>query len=248
MNTNGMLLHCGGQKVDTNAIAAAYTPAPTDTHYPIKHIALLDRVRTQLADCGFGVRDETHALSHDGQRYFGVLQISSPSGGHREDYGWTVGLRNSHDKSFVAGLVAGTRVFVCDNLCFSGEIKIARKHTRHIMRDLGHLTTRAVGRLHDALGLMDERIDRYKDYKMTDTRAHDMLVRAIDARAIVASDLPHVLQEWRKPTHEEFAPRTAWSLFNAFTERHKRLKAPSALINRGDSLHGIFDGLVGLSN
>jgi hypothetical protein len=27
-------------------------------------------------------------------------------------------------------------VFVCDNLAFSGEIKIARKHTRFIVRDL----------------------------------------------------------------------------------------------------------------
>jgi hypothetical protein len=27
-----------------------------------------------------------------------------------------------------------------------------------------------------------------------------------------------VLEAWEEPRHEEFAPRTAWSLFNAFTE------------------------------
>jgi hypothetical protein len=32
-----------------------------------------------------------------------------------------LGLRNSHDKRFPAGLVGGSAVFVCDNLAFSGE-------------------------------------------------------------------------------------------------------------------------------
>jgi hypothetical protein len=30
--------------------------------------------------------------------------------------------------------------------------------------------------------------------------------------------LPDVLKEWREPSHDEFGPRTRWSLFNAFTE------------------------------
>jgi len=66
-----------------------------------------------------------------------------PKNGH----GWAVGLRNSHDKTFPAGLVAGTRVFVCDILAFSGLIQIRRKHTRFAARDLRQLTARAVGQI-----------------------------------------------------------------------------------------------------
>ena len=66
---------------------------------------------------------------------------------HNEDYCWVLGLRNSHDKTFPTGIVAGASVFVCDNLSFSGEVKFARKHTRFIMRDLPMLTGRAVGLL-----------------------------------------------------------------------------------------------------
>jgi hypothetical protein len=36
-----------------------------------------------------------------------------------------------------------------------------------------------------------------------------------------ASRLPKVIEAWEEPRHEEFAPRTAWSLFNAFTEVQK---------------------------
>lgn len=43
-----------------------------------------------------------------------------------------LGLRNSPDKMFPAGIVAGASVFVCDNLSFSGVINLARKHPRFI--------------------------------------------------------------------------------------------------------------------
>lgn len=241
-----MVLHCGGREVTIDEVISAQTPMATRSHVPIPHIDLITSVRNSLGSGGYRILGEKHAMSKEGARYFGVLQIAN-GGGHAEDYGWMVSLRNSHDKTFVAGLSAGSRVFVCDNLAFSGEVKVSRKHTTFIRRDLGLLVNRAVGRLNDSLGLMDERIGRYKEHALTDSAAHDLLIRSIDARAIMAQDLPHVLGEWRKPSHEEFRPRTAWSLFNAYTERHKRLNDPGILLGRGEALHGLFDSLVGLS-
>ena len=55
------------------------------------------------------------------------------------DYNTVIGLRNSHDKVISAGVACGSGVFVCDNLCFSGEVKLARKHTANILTDLPHL-------------------------------------------------------------------------------------------------------------
>jgi len=52
------------------------------------------------------------------------------------DFALVVGLRNSHDKSFPAGLVIGASVLVCDNLSFSGEVRLARKHTYPIIATL----------------------------------------------------------------------------------------------------------------
>jgi hypothetical protein len=53
-----------------------------------------------------------------------------------DDYTDTVGLRNSHDKSFPIGIAFGSRVFVCDNLAFHGEHVIRRKHTVKAKREL----------------------------------------------------------------------------------------------------------------
>ena len=66
--------------------------------------------------------------------------------GHaQDDYGLVIGLRNSHDKSFPASIALGSGVFVCDNLAFSAEVTIARRHTRFIERDLPRVVHTAVG-------------------------------------------------------------------------------------------------------
>jgi hypothetical protein len=59
-------------------------------------------------------------------------------------------------------MVAGTQVFVCDNLAFAGQVKLSRKHTRFAERDLRHLTDRAIGNLGDRFIKLDQRIDAYK--------------------------------------------------------------------------------------
>ena len=242
----GLLLHCGAELVDRPTLNAVPTPRGTSTWFPLAHQALLEEVQTQLETAGFSIGRESHALSHEGCRYFGVMEVKQP-GQSEKDYAWVVGLRNSHDKTFPAGLVAGTSVFTCDNLAFSGEVKISRKHTRFAYRDLRHLTARAVGRLGDRFAGLDHRIDAYRDEHVQDWAAHDLIIRAVDCRAIVPSQVPDVVREWRDPSHREFRPRNLWSLFNAFTEVYKG-QNPATTMNRSEALHGLCDGVVGLAN
>src|SRR5690606_2830924 len=118
-----LLLHCGGSTLTSEELSAVPTPPPTASWFPIPHIDLLTEVEDQLIGSGFEVGSTVHAVSHAGARYFGILNVRS-SNTKETDYGWIVGLRNSHDKTYPAGLVAGTRVFVCDNLAFTGEVKL----------------------------------------------------------------------------------------------------------------------------
>lgn len=242
----GMLLHCGAELVDRLTLNAVRTPHGTPTWYPLAHRALLEEVQGQLETAGFAIGRESHALSHEGQRYFGVMEVKQPGQSER-DYAWVVGLRNSHDKTFPAGLVAGTSVFTCDNLAFPGEVKISRKHTRFAYRDLRHLTARAVGRLGDRFHSLDRRINAYRDCPVADWAAHDLVIRATDCGAITPMQVPDVVHEWREPSHREFRPRNLWSLFNAFTEVYKG-QNPNLTMNRSEALHGLCDGVVGLAN
>jgi hypothetical protein len=56
-----------------------------------------------------------------------------------------------------------------------------------------------------------------------------VIVEAVRANAVPASLLPKILEAWETPQYPEFTPRTAWSLYNAFTEVVK-CRSPRAQI------------------
>ncbi|MGB0766270.1 MAG: DUF932 domain-containing protein [Phycisphaeraceae bacterium] len=236
-----LCLHCGAHEADRNQIRAAVTPEPTETWQPIPHARLLDQVEHTLGDAGLNVVSEAHALGRDGDRYFGMLEVRN--GRVQEDYALVVGLRNSHDQSYPAGLVIGSGVFVCDNLAFSGEIKFARKHTRFIDRDLPQLVQAAVGRLGEMRHKQDERIEAYKSKRLADRDAHHLMVRMVDTGTLPVTRLPVALREFREPSHEQFLSdgrRTAWTLMNATTEALKGRNL-DALPRRTQAMHGLLD-------
>ncbi len=246
IGNNKLVLHCGAQVVDYEEVRRAATPEPTKTHYPIAHSVYVDHVRDTLRDAGFQISREIHALygsqEQPGSRYFGLLELEGP----HDDYTWALGLRNSHDQSIAAKLSAGTRVFVCDNLSFSGEINLSRKHTRNAVNDLARLTVDAVGQLNSLLVHEDTRVECYKRREITDMEAHDALIRAVDCGAFPPSHLQRILQDWRQPPYEDFQPRNVWSLFNAVTGTYGG-RSDNTAVRRGSALRGMFDGLAEVS-
>ena len=239
-----LILHCGAEAVDLDVVSAVNTPRATSSWQPIPHHQLIQRVQTTLATTNLKIGSQAHSLSHEGQRYFGLMEIQGRKAS--EDYCWVLGLRNSHDKTFPAGIVAGASVFVCDNLSFSGEVKFARKHTTHINRDLPQLVERAIGLLMQKWHHQDKRIAAYKEIVIADAEAHDLIIRACDVGVCSNRLIPAVLKEWREPKHQEFHQRDVWSLFNSFTDA---LKDPSLaeLPKRTEALHGLLDVAVGLN-
>ncbi|HEY8899699.1 MAG TPA: DUF932 domain-containing protein [Chthoniobacterales bacterium] len=236
-----LILHCGAAAVSRRELASVPTPQPTHTWMPIAHTKVLAQIERTLKANDIEVLGEAHSLTADGQRYFGLLEVRH--GHNANDYSWVLGLRNSHDKTFPAGIVAGVQVFVCDNLSFSGEVKLARRHTRFILRDLPTLAHTAVSRIVEQWHTQDQRIAAYGATSVTDAKAHDIVIRAADVGAITNRHIPEVLREWREPRHSDFAPRTAWSLFNAFTEG---LKGNLSLLpERTTALQGLFDSKFG---
>jgi hypothetical protein len=231
----GLTLHCGAHEVEFEDVLAVPTPEPVDTHYPIPHELLFNETRDVLTSHGLQVQDEKHALWSNGLRYFSVLELKSD----RSDYATVVGLRNSHDKSFAAAIACGSRVFVCDNLAFSGEIVIGRKHTRYITDDLHRLTNDAIGRLGNLKIAHEKRVDAYHATELEDEHVDHLIMEGYRSKVIPTSKIGKVWQAWEKPEHEEFEERTVWSLYNAFTAQFGGLQT----IKGGTILSGILDPL-----
>ena len=244
MQKANLMLHCGAHAATRDQLSALATPPRTRTWVPIAHDCLLAGVEQSLSHSGLSIVSEAHGLTRDANRYFGLLQVAN--GTDADDCSLVLGIRNSHDRSLPAGLVVGASIFICDNLSFSGEIRLARKHTVHVERDLPQLIDRAVGQLGDLRRTQEQRFAAYRTHELTDAQAHDLVVRAIDARVVPTTKVPEVLREWRQPRHAEFREgRTAWRLFNAFTETLKgRL---DMLPRRSQALHGLMDAACGLA-
>ena len=242
MNCN-LILHCGANRVDRSEVRDVPVPASTRSWHPIPHHSLLHIVEGVLERHGLSIVSEAHSLTRDGLRYFGLVQVRH--GMPDNDYCRVLGLRNTHDKTFPAGLVAGAQVFVCDNLSFNGEVTLARKHTRFILRDLPGLVEASIVKLIGRWHILENRFAVYREHRIDDSAAHDLLVRAVDCGACTITQVPGVLDHWREPRHVEFRPRNVWSLFNSFTEA---LKGNLPLLSqRTQRLHHLFDGYIGLS-
>lgn len=237
---NGLILHSGANKASIEQVANVPTPDATETWQPVPHKRLIDTVYRAVEATGFRITQAAYGLWNDGARLFGVLTLQN--GHNAEDYALALGIRNSHDKRFPVGLCVGSSVFVCDNLAFSSEITVLRKHTNRVLLDLDRLVATAAGRIGEHRVLQDRRITAYKGYELDNSSVHDILIRSVDAKVIPNADVPKVLSEWRAEgaRHEEFAPRTGWSLFNAYTEVLKESNALD-LPQRTQRLHGLLD-------
>jgi hypothetical protein len=121
-----LMLHVGAAALAYDDLRSVVMPPATETHVPVAHHEVVELVRYALGFYGHEIVEEAHAITQDGARYFGLMSLRSPYG----EYTDTVGLRNSHDKTFPIGLAFGSKVFVCDNLAFVGDHVIRRKHTQ----------------------------------------------------------------------------------------------------------------------
>ena len=239
-----LILHCGAYSASRLEVAKTSTPPSTQTYQALPHISLLEEVEGAIRSTGLKISNQAYALTQNGARLFSLSEVRN---GHAEEtYGMILGVRNSHDKSFPVGLCVGAQVFCCDNLSFSSEVTVHRRHTVHLQRDLPKLISVAVGKLYDLYGHQSLRFETYRNTKVRDRVVHDLLVRACDIGAITNRMLPAVLKEWRTPSYPDFEERTIFSVFNAATEILKKSGNLQELPNRTTALHSLLDTHVRL--
>lgn len=77
------MLCCYGNKLTREELAQVRTPAATATHKPIPHIAVVEKLIEALGFRQIGVVREEYAVSSDGMKMFGLMDLSSGFDGCR---------------------------------------------------------------------------------------------------------------------------------------------------------------------
>lgn len=241
-----MSLIIAKNKVSTEQLATSFTPEGTDSFQPISHSSLVSYTRDAIERAGLSIVDEEHSLARAGQRYFGGFALTGAdiTGSDRQI---VLGLRNAHDKSFAASVCVGNRMMVCENLCFSSDVKLARRHTTNILTDLPRVLADAVGRVVSHWNDMGNRIEAYQQTEISRDRAADLLIDLVDSKAFPAREIYNAVQEFRNPRHEEFKGGTLWTLYNSITENLKGGDL-AKLPFRTMTTQSIFDRVSGHKN
>jgi hypothetical protein len=232
-----LMLHAGATAVDYDGLHQLETPPATATHVPIPHFRVVDLIKTALGMYGHTVTSEAHGITPDGMRYFGLLSLRSPYTGYED----TVGLRNSHDKSFPVGVGFGSRVFVCDNMAFMADHVVKRRHSANLKRDLPGLIGELIEPLAEQREAQARKFDHYKRSLLTSEEADHAILDLYREGVINIQRVPDVMAQWEHPTFPDLGDRNAWRLFNAVTH-----SLAGRVMDNPEStpkLHKIIDGV-----
>ena len=221
MEQSQLLAHSGSRKLSREELKAITTPEGTLTHRPVPHHEIVTALVETLGFRHIGVVRDEYAVSNDGMKMFGVLDLETSFDGCR----FSIGLRNANDKSMRLALTIGYRVFVCDNMAFHGDFTpVLAKHSKNF--SLVDALSVGVDRMQRNFEPMQRQVQTWKGLQLPETYAKLVIYRAfVEGELEAPKHLARKVHDlYFNPQFEDFAPRTMWSLSNAFTSAFKELE------------------------
>lgn len=209
----------GTHLITRQQLALIPTPLATKTYKPISHVKIVEALIETLSFRRIAIVHDEYAISKDGSKCFGLLELSEEFTGCR----FALGIRNAHDKSLRLAMTVGLRVVVCSNLAFEGDfVPIKVKHSSKL--DLGECVSVGVDRMQRKFLSLKNQVERWREEYLPNDLARLVMYEAcVDKKLVPLKLLPKIHQHYFKPEHEEFKDPSLWSLSNAFTSAFKEL-------------------------
>lgn len=237
----GLMIHGdGAKKVTRGMLDAVPVPRATRSWRPVAYGKAIDFLKHTIdLKLKLPIESEDYGLNKAGDQMFGLITLKTDS----EESGLSIGLRQSYNKSLSLGLAVGSQVFVCDNLCFSGNaFKILRKNTRNVWADFRELVQAQVGM---AMGHYEDiQVDtqKLKDAPCDERKGFSYLGIMQGEGLLTPTQATVAFGDWKQPRHQEFADRNLWGLYNAVTEGLKK-GSPARILDRHAKAHDFFTNI-----
>lgn len=221
----------GKNLVDRNELRAM--PAPESLgpmHTPVAHLTIVEAIDRAARERGLEIRREQFALQRGGKMIFGVFDFQALGAGPDlavtdGEGGFSLGFRGSNDRQMATQMVAGRRVFVCDNLCFSGDMfAMRRKHTSGF--DVDEEIAEGLDLYLVHCGRLLQEIDRLCAVPLHDDDAKRIIFDAFYHRVLPVTHFPKVSSAYLAPDDDmtDCLPRNRWGLLNAFTRSVRTMR------------------------
>jgi hypothetical protein len=226
-------------------LSGLVTPEPLGArHAPYSFAEFADNTHDAIEAAGYRVDNEQFVVTKDGNRLFGLMQVALdpthadyptsnvfdnvlppyPRKPEHLKHKLLVGLRGAHDQRVSRGLLIGSKVLVCSNLCFHGDLgNWKSKQTTNIAHRIPALIGQAVNGLDHARTALSDTFKRLNDTPIGRSKGDEILATVYRNKGLSASQLGRALDEWGTSTIGEHTSggRNAWWLLNAATEALK---------------------------
>ena len=181
------------ERVSEQVVRAEPQPAFTESWHPFSHGIVLDAVATACKKFNLTVERKEYSIRKN-SKMFASWEVRSGSEvlvAQKREFTLAIGIRNSIDKTHSVGLCAGERITVCDNLMFSGDFVIFRKHTGRLeIEEIVFYAEEALGALLPKMNEFHDWHEQLKATKITYDQASLLTVAAMKQDLIPSSKFP----------------------------------------------------------
>jgi hypothetical protein len=225
-------------------LLAAPVPQQTRTYKPVSHAQLMDLTLESIHQAGFTLDQERYTSARDGKVANGKFTIKNVADSEMQ---LQIGWQNSYDKSLSLKFAIGTRIFICENGCVSGDYgAFKHKHVGEIQTFTPQAITDYILDAGEAFARMQSERESMKQIVL-DRRAQAELIgrMIIDEQFIESTQLNIIKRELEKPTHNYGAENSLWELYQFTTFSMKEIH-PSLWMNNHIDAHAFFLDAAGL--
>lgn len=231
--------NCDDRVVTREEIFSYPLAEKTKTYWPVSHQQLIEQLESTMLknQPKYKLEKESFVTNKDKTRMFFKLYFR---GNGLPDLIW--GGRNGVDKKTSVAIASGQGVFVCSNMCISGDdVTYVRRHTRGVWGDVVSIIEKETLSVADRLAIMARKTERMKEIKITTNEGFKMLGLWRGTGILKPRQETKAFEHWVNPPFEEFEDRNLWSLYNSGTWALGQSRDPQHILQSHTDFHSAVE-------
>ena len=216
----------------------AEIPQQTKTYKPISHLQLIDLTLNGIHNAGFKLDSESYSAARGGNIANGRFSIANVADSEMQ---LQIGWQNSYDKSLTLKFAIGTKIFICQNGCVSGDMgAFKKKHVGEIQDFTPSAISEYIKSAAEAFNRMQKEREQMKQVEITARVKAELVGRMfLENQIITSTQLNIISRELKSPTHDYGAPDSMWELYN-FTTFAMKESHPALWMDKHMDAHKFF--------
>lgn len=220
------------------------TPLPekTRTYKPVSHKELATITLDGISDAGFKLRRQEYNSAKDGLEATARYSIQDIAD---EDMALEIGWQNSYNKKLSLKFAIGTRIFICDNGCVSGNFgAFKKKHMGDVLDFTPAEIIKSIKGAADIFTRIQKQRDTMKLIEVRSVAKAEIIGRLfLHEQMINSTQLNIIRGEINTPSFDYGAKNSLWELYQHTTYAMKNLH-PRLWMESHIAVHDFFNKVL----